>query len=241
MPSTLDLAARLSAIVAAQNEILTHATDAGAVMQNALALTLKLTKAGGAAIEEGDAYRASAGSVLADPATMPLSGSVASAKLPGTRATLRVFSSRPNGFDDLDEYTVELLAAMTAAALMVAHEFQEHRASEERYKLLFEQNVAGVFRTTADGRILDCNAAFAGCLGYGSREELLARQSWDLYVQRSDRQSFLDALEHHRALTNHRLRLKRKDGSELTGIVNVSLIPVAAGAPQLLGTLVAER
>ena len=43
------------------------------------------------------------------------------------------------------------------------------RASEERYRILFEQDVAGVLRSTLDGRILDCNESFARILGYGSR------------------------------------------------------------------------
>src|SRR5262249_7590139 len=34
------------------------------------------------------------------------------------------------------------------------------RESEERYRLLFERNLAGVWRATPDGRLRDCNAAF---------------------------------------------------------------------------------
>lgn len=241
MPTTLDLAARLSAIVAAQQEILKHAIDAAALMKAVLASAQKITKAEGAAIEEGDAYRAVSGHVIADPGTFPAVGSMISAKLVDHGGTLKVFASKPNAFDDLDHYSVELLAGMASAALMIAKECHDRRVSEERYKLLFEQNVAGVFRTTPDGRILDCNAAFADCLGYTSRDELLEREAWDLYADRPAREAFLEVLDRHRAMTNFRLRLKRKDGSELAGIVNVSLIPGETGVPQLLGTLVAER
>ncbi len=241
MPSTLDLAARLSAIVAAQQDILKLSTDSASVMRAALDVTQKITKADGAAIEQGDAYRAVSGHVIADPGAHPAVGSMLSAPLIDHGGALKVFAAKPDAFDDLDRYSVELLAGMLSAALRVAKECHERRESEERYKLLFEQNVAGVFRTTPDGRILDCNSAFAGCLGYGSREEVLARNTWDLYAERADREAFLDVLERHRALTNHHLRLKRKDGTAFAGIVTVSLIPGEAGAPQLLGTLVAER
>jgi PAS domain S-box-containing protein len=238
MPSTLDLAARLSAIVAAQQEILAHANDPAELMDVALRLTQKITKADGAAIEEGDAYRAVAGRALADPgAPLPV-GSMLKAPL-RNGGFLKVFSQKPNALDDLDAYSVELLAGMISAAVMLAREFRDHRASEERYRLLFEQNVAGVFRTTRDGRILDCNDAFVDYLGYSSRDELLARQSWDLYRQRSDREAFLEQLDRERAMTNVRLHLKRKDGSDVTGIVNVSVIPGDGGEMQLLGTLVA--
>jgi PAS domain-containing protein len=36
---------------------------------------------------------------------------------------------------------------------------QALRASEERYRMLFEQNLAGVFRCAGNGRLLDCNNA----------------------------------------------------------------------------------
>ena len=51
----------------------------------------------------------------------------------------------------------------------------ELRESEARYRLLFERNLAGVYRSTTDGRLLDCNDALAAIYGYGSREEALAQ------------------------------------------------------------------
>jgi two-component system cell cycle sensor histidine kinase/response regulator CckA len=39
-------------------------------------------------------------------------------------------------------------------------------ASEKQYKQLFERNLAGVYQSTIDGRLLDCNPAFANMLGY---------------------------------------------------------------------------
>jgi PAS domain S-box-containing protein len=151
---------------------------------------------------------------------------------------LKTFSPRSRAFEDLDVYIVQLLAGLCAAALAHAREFAERKGSEERYRLLFEQNVAGVFRTTPDGRILDCNQALVASLGYDSRDDLLARDTWDLYFERADRESFLQALERQPVLTNVRLRLRRKDGSEMSGLLNASLIAHEQG-PQILGTLVA--
>ena len=104
--------------------------------------------------------------------------------------------------------------------------------------MLFEKNVAGVFRTTRDGQILDCNDAFVRCLGYSSRDELVSRQSWDLYQHRDDRENVLKALDRDGAMMNVRLQLRKKDGSELAGVVNVSVIAGNDGEQQLLGTLV---
>ena len=153
---------------------------------------------------------------------------------------LKTFSPLAGAFNDLDAYTTQLLAGMTSSALMLADEFRERQASEQRYRMLFERNIAGVFRTTRDGRILDCNDAFVEYLGYSSRAELLERQSWDLYPQRSDRELFLQNLSREQAMRNIRLNLKKKDGSQMTGLVNVSVIPSDEGDFQLLGTLVEE-
>ena len=98
-------------------------------------------------------------------------------------------------------------------------------ASEERYRLLFERNLAGVFRSTVGGKIIDCNESFARMLGYSSRDELLRQSSWNLYPTPADREAYLFRLNQLRALTNVELRLRRKDGSMIWVLENVSLLP----------------
>lgn len=154
---------------------------------------------------------------------------------------LKVYSARKENFDDLDIHAVRLIAGMFSSALMLARELRERKTSEERFRLLFERNVAGVFRTTLDGEILDCNDAFVESLGYSSRQELLQLKSTELYERPSSREAFLEKLHRERSMTNVRLPLKRKDGSPLAGLVNVSLIPGEGGDLQLLGTLVEEK
>jgi len=53
--------------------------------------------------------------------------------------------------------------------------------SEEQYRLLFEKNLAGVYRTALDRRITDCNEAFVKVFGFASREELLAHPVQEFY------------------------------------------------------------
>jgi diguanylate cyclase (GGDEF)-like protein/PAS domain S-box-containing protein len=87
------------------------------------------------------------------------------------------------------------------------------RLSEKRYRTLFERNLAGVYRSTLDGRILDCNESFARIFGYGSREEVLRQAAWDFYQKPEDRKAALAKLLERQSLTNYELCLKRKDGS----------------------------
>lgn len=283
MASSIELAARLSAVVSLQQEMLSVINDPERVMQLVVKRIPDATNGTGAVVEiaEGNdlVYHAASGTAsshigLRLPILNSLSGncfregrplrsdnvegdprvSSGPALAMGMRSiivaplaeggktigVLKSFSARANAFDDLDAYTLQLLAGMTSAALMQAHEFRQRQASEQRYKMLFERNVAGVFRTTLDGRILDCNDALVAYLGYASREELLSRDSWDLYQQRSDREQYLAQLKLGQALTNKRLQLKRKDGSTVTGVVNASIIPVEGGESQVLGTMVEE-
>ena len=283
MPSSMELAARLSAVVSLQQDILSVINDPDRVMQLVVRRTPEVTGGTGAAIEimEGEdlVYRAASGPAASHvgvrlPINSSLSGVSVRERKPircnnvdldpranapachalGIRSmvitplmngstpigALKSYAGRVNAFEDLDAYTLQLIAGMTSAALMQAQQFRERQESEERYRLLFERNVAGVFRTTLDGHFLDCNEALASYLGYGSREELLATETWNVYHQRSDRERFLEQLQRDHALTNLRLQLKKKDGSSVTGVVNVSLIPGDGGSSQVLGTLVEE-
>jgi PAS domain-containing protein/CheY-like chemotaxis protein len=56
------------------------------------------------------------------------------------------------------------------------------RTSEQRYRKLFEANLAGAYLTKLDGTILDFNDAMMRMLGYDSREERFAHRSSDFYA-----------------------------------------------------------
>lgn len=152
---------------------------------------------------------------------------------------LKAYAGHPNAFDDLDTYAVQLLAGMTSVAVIRAREFRERRLSEQRYRMLFEQNVAGVFRTTPDGRILDCNEALVKVFGYESREAFMSTAVWDLYQDRADREAMLADLRASKVMMNVHLRMKRRDGSPVNTILNLSELPGTEG-DQLIGTLVED-
>ena len=113
------------------------------------------------------------------------------------------------------------------------------RANEQRYRLLFQRNMAGVFHSTLDGRFLDCNDSMARILGFSSPAELLQHPVQEFYGDPRDRKVFITQLKEHKALTAYEVRLRRKDGSYGWGLENTSLIEGDNGAaPQIEGTLI---
>jgi two-component system sensor kinase FixL len=128
----------------------------------------------------------------------------------------------------------------------VARDISERKAaeqalkqSEEQYRLLFERNVAAIFCTTPQGRILDCNDAFVRLLGYDSRDDILGHSSYDFYFKSEYRDRYVKRLLAENRLTDLELALKRKDGSAISLIGNVSLVPSEPGGDMIMyGTLI---
>jgi diguanylate cyclase (GGDEF)-like protein/PAS domain S-box-containing protein len=113
------------------------------------------------------------------------------------------------------------------------------RQSEKRYRLLFERNLAGVFRTTLAGRVLECNQAAASMFGYDSPEEVLALPVANLYDTASDTEAFLTKLKSEKSVTNHEMRFRRKNGDSAWAMLNVSLIDDGSGIANIIdGTLI---
>src|SRR5262249_3448019 len=80
---------------------------------------------------------------------------------------------------------------------------QRRQKNENQYRILFERNMAGIYRSTLDGHILECNEAFARIFGYASPDEALTPECDLLRSQAATRQALLGRLKQPRAITNH--------------------------------------
>ena len=113
------------------------------------------------------------------------------------------------------------------------------RASERRYRLLFQRNMAGVFRSTLDGRFIDCNQSFAQILGYSSPAELLRHAAQEIHADVGGRDALLSRLKENQAVTFYELCLRRKDGSHVWVLENSNLVESGNGAgPEIEGTMI---
>jgi PAS domain S-box-containing protein len=107
----------------------------------------------------------------------------------------------------------------------------ELESAEQRYRQLFERSLAGVIRTTLDGRILECNLACARIFGYATCEELIASPINDRYFRPEDRNTFIGVLRKVKSLTNYEQCLRRKDGGKVWLLGSANLVESASGAP----------
>ena len=129
-------------------------------------------------------------------------------------------------------YTIRL-SMMTKRHLQVSEALD---TSELRYRLLFDRNMAGVFRSTVTGRLLECNDAFAKMFGY-ERDELMRLPSTELYFGGTDERNRL--IEERRKNPNDQfeVRYKRKDGTVLWAVQSVVIMRDRSGEDLIEGTL----
>ncbi len=135
--------------------------------------------------------------------------------------------------------------ALRAAADALAAAIQRERdatalqASERRYRLLFERNLAGVYRNTLDGRVLDCNDACARIFGYGSREELIGQSATTVYFDVREREALVQDLKARRAAVNREVCFRRRDGQPVWVLENISLMEDENGELTIMeGTII---
>jgi two-component system NtrC family sensor kinase len=98
------------------------------------------------------------------------------------------------------------------------------RASEEKYRSLFEESKDAVFISTPEGKFIEINPAGIELFGYASKEELLNIDiARDLYVNPEDRKIYQRMLNEKGFGKDYQLEMKRKDGRKVT-VLSTSLV-----------------
>jgi len=91
---------------------------------------------------------------------------------------------------------------------------QALRASEEKYRTLFEESIDGVYSVLRDGRITDANASFCDVFGY-TREAMIGKDMHELYVDPADRQRFQKEIEKRGFAKDYEVKLRKRDGTQV--------------------------
>ena len=116
---------------------------------------------------------------------------------------------------------------------------QDEGGRRDRYRVLFERNVAGIILTNAEGRIIDCNEPCARIFGFVSRKQMLAHSAWDFYFDRADREAMIERLRGRRNWPAEEFCLRGRNGVPVWVLATRTVVSFAEGRPELFqGTLI---
>ncbi len=128
----------------------------------------------------------------------------------------RIYLLEKEGHQPFDEEDVDHTIRFANSLALVLDNMallRQLQASEERYRLLYEDSLVIVFQSTYDGQLIECNPRFYQILGYDSFEELAAINLGDLYYLPEDRITLLKNLEAKGKLENYEITLRDKEGN----------------------------
>ncbi|HET9835386.1 MAG TPA: PAS domain S-box protein, partial [Rhodanobacteraceae bacterium] len=146
---------------------------------------------------------------------------------------LNVHQDRPRVWNDAEVELIEAVAERVWAAVERARVEARLSESEERYRSLFDQLVAGIAESDLAGRIITANDRYCEMLGY-SREEILRLNMQDI----THPDDLPGNLEQFRRCREEGMpfqiekRYVRKDGSTVWVHNSVSLVRDANGEPK---------
>jgi PAS domain S-box-containing protein len=107
------------------------------------------------------------------------------------------------------------------------------RKAEEKYRLIFENAIEGMFQTTPAGKCLSVNRAFARMFGYDSAEEVIANVTdiaRTVYVYPARREDFKQLMETQGFVELFEYEVYRKDGTQIWLCENARAVRDASGA-----------
>ena len=160
------------------------------------------------------------------------------------KAILAIDSATPNAFrivhkDGSERYFEGLGGNLldnpdVAGFIMNVHDITESkraeeklRRSEKKYRSLVENAQEGIFQSTAEGRHISVNQAFANILGYESPEEVMAAIAdipHQVYVHPDDRTKILQIIEKEGSVKGYEAEFYKKDGSKTWMSINMHAI-----------------
>lgn len=96
--------------------------------------------------------------------------------------------------------------------------------SEQAHRTLFENVPIGLYRTSADGYMLDANPALVRMFGHEDRESLLAVKVENLYAHFGLNKKFIDQMDKSDSMTKMEAEFRKKDGTTFWAEDNVQII-----------------
>jgi|GEM_PF-1752719 len=95
------------------------------------------------------------------------------------------------------------------------------RASEDRYRRFFEEDLAGSFIANRAGELVTCNPAFARLFGFLQRKDAVGLDLAELFQRPAATAELLARVEGEGKVQDCELELKRRDGRPLYVLANI--------------------
>lgn len=94
------------------------------------------------------------------------------------------------------------------------------KISEERYRAIFDKDLAANSISTTDGRLLDCNESYWRGFGFESKQAALETNLNRLFRSQAERDELINLIRQQRAVKALELQMLRIDGAPLTVVLN---------------------
>jgi PAS domain S-box-containing protein len=107
-----------------------------------------------------------------------------------------------------------------------------------QYQVLFENNLAAVYVSTPEGKLMNCNNAFVRMYGFQSKEEALELSTVFLYSQPEEREQFLIDLGRQGQVLNYECTQRRQDGTLFWILERATIAMDGAGNSFIEGTAI---
>ncbi len=133
-------------------------------------------------------------------------------------------------YDDLGN--VSALLSLTRDVTERKQAEDAARASEEKYRSIFENAIEGIYQSAPGGRFQTVNPAFAHMLGYDSPQDMIASITdiaSQVYRDPSQRADFIRQLEEQGSLSGFEYQMRRRDGAFIWVSENTRLARDADG------------
>lgn len=101
------------------------------------------------------------------------------------------------------------------------------KASEEKYRNIFENAMEGIFQTGINGEILSANPSFSHLFGYKSPQEIMRAVKdirYEIYADESQRNELRRLLDKQGFVRNFEVICRRKDGQRIWISVNIRAV-----------------
>jgi PAS domain S-box-containing protein len=121
---------------------------------------------------------------------------------------------------------------------LLENQTQVAKTVARQFEVLFENNLAAVYVSTPQGRLINCNSAFLSMYGFQSKEQALECSAVSLYPLPEEREQFLMNLGRQGRVLNYECKQRRQDGSVFWILERATIVTDPEGNNFIEGTAI---